>query len=506
MEKVIKLQSDNSITQTFNNVATKPTNKLVDFTIPSGSVFDLSRSYVAINIIPKLGNVTDTNALTPVFKIITGLTTQATFLGSHLCNQSTLVKNVQFYSQNQGMVESVRRVDTLKMIQHYLETDDIEIQRDLNSLGASQGERGAGLFTSDHLDEVRISDSDGIGDGDGKNVSRMVARDYKIMLKDLLGCGKVQTWNTNHYGDCKLHLELNLDKLFGSCAASGAENATAFASGVNQGAYDAQNNINGGTPISSVVLTELYDDPQFRCPFFVGQQVSVTTQGSVTGQATVVSIIKNLNYDPTTKKITMVFSGIIFTATGAGENMILNTMVSIANPTIELTINHAELNLVELKNPKNPSKANEFITYATEELDGNSLATVHKQLKIDPLCQTVYIASCDSNQIAPDRAIKEYRIAVDNKDISGNREIVYGKSLHKERIIRAYKNKSVPLKNLELKLLKISDVQANLRTTELACIVEPITVKNEEQNMNLELTNDANVQNLIVYKEVIKQI
>ena len=503
MEKIIKLQSDNSITQTFNNTATHPTNKLLDFTIPAGGVFDLSRCYVAINIIPKLGNIAAVNNIIPAVKVVTGLTTQATFLGSHIVNPVSLVKNVQFYSQQQGMVESIRRVDTLKMVQHYLETDDIELQRDINSIGAIQDERGAGLFTTEHLKEVRISDGDGIGDGDGKNTSEVVARDYKIMLKDLLGSGKVQTWNTNHYGDCKLHLELNLDKLNG-LVAQGAENATAFASGVNQGAYDTQLAMAAG-PIASVVLTELYDDPQFRCPFFVGENCTVITQGSVTGAVTTDQIIKDIAYSATTKKLTVTFSSTVFTA-AAGENLIAGVITSVINPTVELSVTQAELNLVELKNPQNPSKANEFITYSTEELDGNSLATVHKQLKIDPLCQTIYIASCDSNQIAPDRAINKYRIAIDNKDISGNREIVYGKSLHKERIIRAYKNKSVPLKNLELKLLKLSGFQANLRTSELAVIVEPVVVKNEEQNLNLELTNDTNVQNLIIYKEIIKQI
>ena len=41
MEKIIKIQSDNSIAQIID---TDPSQKLVDFTIPQGGVYDLSKS------------------------------------------------------------------------------------------------------------------------------------------------------------------------------------------------------------------------------------------------------------------------------------------------------------------------------------------------------------------------------------------------------------------------------------------------------------------------------
>jgi len=158
---------------------------------------------------------------------------------------------------------------------------------------------------------------------------------------------------------------------------------------------------------------------------------------------------------------------------------------------------------VALKDPKNVPASHDYITYSTEEINGNSLTTINKQIKVEPNAQSIYITSSDSGEIAPDRDISKYRMAINNKDITGNREIDYGKSLHKDRIIRAYRNKGVKLDDLRLRLNKLSATQATRASEPNAVIVEAMPLLLEEKTINLELTNTANCQDIRVYKELV---
>ena len=81
MEKVIKIQSENSVVQTFDNSATFPSQKLFDFKIPRGEVYDLSASYVAINIEPVVTTNPAINGIIPVVRVVSGVVTNANIAG-----------------------------------------------------------------------------------------------------------------------------------------------------------------------------------------------------------------------------------------------------------------------------------------------------------------------------------------------------------------------------------------------------------------------------------------
>ena len=147
------------------------------------------------------------------------------------------------------------------------------------------------------------------------------------------------------------------------------------------------------------------------------------------------------------------------------------------------------------------------MTYSTEEIDGGNNATItNKRAKLEPNAQTLYVASCDANQIAPDRTLNSYRMSIDNVDVSGNREIVFDSGIQRDRLIRAYRNRGVPLKNLNQRLMKITADQKTTRNDDLAVIVEPLELTNEEKTLQLKLVAGANHQDIILYKEVVKSI
>ena len=334
MEKVLRIQSDNSLVQSFQIGTTAPTQKLVDFTIPPDGVYDLEKSYIAIAIKPVLANNAEAKGLTTgggaateagltgIVPVVSALKTAAATNQSVSAPMACLVKNCQMYSQNKGMIESVRRLDTLKLAQYYLEHDDIELQRDLNQLGSLANDKGANLLGSYYMDKRVITQGDTIADSgetkDFTTASRLVAREHKIYLKDLFGIGKANMYDAVRYGKTQVHLELNLDK-FEMRVPNVNETTSAFASGVNMGACDVTANLANATLVKDAILTETYDNPEFYCPFFVGEVVLINGTSSVQGAfAQSRQVIDDIQYDVTTKKITLKFRDAIYIINNAG--------------------------------------------------------------------------------------------------------------------------------------------------------------------------------------------
>lgn len=511
MERVIKLQSTNSIVQDLKGDGSiTPIQPLLDFKIHGdGSVYDLSQSYVALNI--ELDHhLAAIGGFKGLVKMGMGVQTDhAGFLdSSHAGDNTSMVKNIQFYSQNRGMIESVRRLDTLKLAQRYYEKDDQELQRDLDLNSALAQPRGTGLFESYFIDEVRVVDAGaGVSDtGVGANNSRSVTRDHKLHLKDILGIGGATMFDSGKYGDCDLHIELNLDKLRALSLQNGEGNNHA---GVNMKAMDDQAGLAGGANVFTFTTTATYENPEVECPFFIGQRVNVAGTASVSANPNVACVIKEISYSATTKKLTITTNQVVLTAHGGGENL---TGITI-NPNlvdsnnIDIKIRGAELHLVALKNPQGVPDQIDYVSYSTEEIDGgNNATTINKRAKLEPNAQSLYVCSCKANHIAPDHQINSYRMSVDNVDVSGNREIVFDTNLQQDRIIRAYRNRGVPLKNLNQRLMKITADQKTTRSDPLAVVVEPLELTNEEKTLQLKLVTNANAEDIILYKELVKSI
>ena len=100
-------------------------------------------------------------------------------------------------------------------------------------------------------------------------------------------------------------------------------------------------------------------------------------------------------------------------------------------------------------------------------------------------------------------------MAIDNVDVSGQRNVDYAKGIHKDRIIRAYRNKGVPLKNLILRLYRMSRANgivtnANTRNEPLSVVVEHLPLSEDDKLVQLEIDGGGtNVQDIILYKEVV---
>ncbi len=525
MERVIKIQSANSMTQSFtgqgqaavgliNNV----TNKNCDFKIPEGGVYDLSKSYMAF----EFEITSETAAIAgakPVAKLGMGLLSDNTgfFHNSHMNQSSGLIRNCQLYSQRRGMLESIRRVDTLSYLKFGLENDHQEIQRNMDTLGELQTQLEQNVYRSKYLDEVRLNGplNGSLDPGvtlSGPATSHQRPHEQKIPLSSVFGIGKANRYDTTKYGETRINLELNLDKLVAVYLQGNEGNGNRGQNAVSFQAVDNQAGVAANTAINTVVFTMTYDDPENEFPFHIGQKGVLGATGNVGGATTVNAIIQQANYDPTTKKVTVKFNTTVFTAQAGGvENFTLITFVpeGTAATVPVITLRNAELNLVEVMDGKATPDEISYITYSTEEMNSVNLSVANKNTHLEPNAQTLYVALCDAGQLAPNRLFSKYRMAIDNVDVSQQRDINYGRGIHKDRLIRAYRNKGVPLKNLILRMYRMSgaDNDLDIDTTilePLSVIVEPLELKNEEKQLQLEIDGGGtNVNDIILYKELV---
>tara|TARA_R110002051_G_C8440425_1_gene454975 strand:- start:143 stop:613 length:471 start_codon:yes stop_codon:yes gene_type:complete len=81
---------------------------------------------------------------------------------------------------------------------------------------------------------------------------------------------------------------------------------------------------------------------------------------------------------------------------------------------------------------------------------------LNRQVICEPNAQNLIIASCQTGQIQSDRAWHTYRIAINNVDQTGNRDVQYNKPLHKDRILRFEQNRGTYPSNTTLNLLQVN--------------------------------------------------
>ena len=275
-------------------------SQLLDFNMPGGlGTFDLSNSYININasIIQEIDPANsaiqglvvgkDTALFSTELELRTGLTANDTYV----VGCASLVRNAQMFSQNRGMVESIRRCDTLRQILYNLENDKKEIENGLNKFGTFNGRRGPSNKTSSFQNTV-VNNTNANGVVDLNNKSYAIPRDLRIPLSDLFGVGNA-LWNGSVYGDTRINLELNINNLVLK-QLGGLEDVTkipnsatdlppagqgvSYGSCLNQPATTVVstpfNTLTLGRPSNPAVVTP-YCDYGLNLPFHVGQSIVV---------------------------------------------------------------------------------------------------------------------------------------------------------------------------------------------------------------------------------------
>ena len=530
MEQILKLQSEQGFSET-----AKPAefinSKLIDLIIPGNTgSYDFSKSYINLNM--ELVNAPNANQSGSVTANDTALYSNEIVYNGDLggANPSTIVpcsaivRNADMFSANRGMVESIRRVNTLRQVLWNLENDKAEIHDGLDKFGTFQGRRGLNNFTSSMI-QVIGSNVNHVGVASSKTAHGL-SRDFRIPLSDLFGVGNAM-WNSDVFGDTRIHLEiepnlLTVQQLGGSeitSASTSAGQNTFF--GVmrdyNVGGTGANLPAGGTLGVSSPLVTELsYFDFQLNFPFYVGQAVECEATGATTGATgavrTVIDAIEfnqgtnGANPPGGTQKVQITTRDVILTGAVGGEAVTVITMKALVSDAAEdkIRINRCEIVLSQMPGVDAPDGI-DYRTYSTEETQGNSLTSFNKQIIVEPNCQNLIIASCPSGKTQPSQSWTSYRMAINNEDIVGNRDIHYNKSLHEDRILRFMNNRGQNISNITLNQQSTTKVQVAQSEIPFYPILETMPLTKNEKLVNLEL-NSAGAEDIIFYKELVRSI
>ena len=506
-DKVIRITSQQGFADSYSN-AEKPSGlNLLDFTIPMGYNIDMSKSYVAINgqIINGSGNPVNASFWMDVNS------------GQKInVPTSALIRNCSLQN-DKGQIENIRRLDTLNCALFNLEDEAEERSGNMNTFAQYEAGRGVNNKTSFNLDCVTDNTAPDGTTVNSAHTSREISRDIKIPLNHMFGVCNSEAYSTDIWGETRIHVETNFVKGTNAGLQSqilgGSEDTSLMFDGANNyGDMGDQLAIADGTSTTAAQSAGSYGEWQNVCPFFVGQEVEVSRSIAAAPATSIDSVITSIKYQgdntanpPTNQsKVFITLNPPIYSNTSGGAQDVTGITIK-AKTTAVLTnvINRAELVLTLTE--ESPDEEIDYITYTTEEDNGNSLTSFQRQYLAEPSASALFVACCNNGQILPNRTFESYRYAVDNEERTGNRDVVFGQPLHFDRLQRCLDSQvGLGFKNAQLKFYRSTETQANAYVAPVSMICETLEETQENKKVALQIECTAGLEQIILYKSMAK--
>ena len=522
-DKVIRIGSQQGFADVWNN-ATPPTAlNLVDFEIPRGLIVDMTKSYVAFNteIQPETATAGATNnafATSDAINAMLRINNLKADADSYEAPNSALIRNARI-SCDKGPIESMRRVDTLKCSLFNMEKNSEARQDDMNAFTAPKSMRGIGNQTSYFLDSVSRN-TDALGPTTGNLLvgatSRQLARDVKVPLKSVFGIAEgADMWDTSKFGATRLHFETNWKHVKATQLGGSEATSLSFDATNTWGKAGAVIGVaasgDAGDSTSALVLSFPYTDYQQTLPFFVGQKIlcsatSTHAPGSITNAP---AVIASLQFDPATNFIHVTTETAWFTNTHTAiVNLSAVTIKSDNTYVPRITVNRAELVLFTRPDGETPDEY-QYVTYTTEEDNGNGITSFARGYVMEGEAEQMLVCLAPQNEVLPSTVYESYRYAVNNEDQTGNRSIVPRSALQYDRLTRALSNQYTDWRNAQLKFANITPItptQANMYDADNSTIVETLPLEQGQKYVDLQIECAGGVQDLRIYKQLVRTI
>ena len=523
MDKILKITSQ----QGFNfskasNVATA-SKSLVDFHIPSNGVYNLKDSYVIFNVsvdeVDASPTVAEGTGISLIqFGVLHNKTTNTS--DDHQVPNVALVRNAQMSSQNKGMIESIRRVNVLRCLENsYLRCYECRNAEDPVAIDTI---RDANYQVYSPVRDVVKRNVVGGATDTTKN-TRAKSHDIKIPLAHIFGMPNfAEEYNAVAFGQTHINLEMDFSRLVCKNVLGASDTIWNTLQGVSQVAgltagAGGLNNLNQLTMIASKYLTE--ED----LPFYIGQKVRIELHGTngfagITAANNVRRTITAIEKLDNTEQIKITFNTFFLANLPNTQGWDANALTRLSGvdpASMTINVNNAEIVLKEVVNPSNPQSSIQFRSHTVEEDNGNNLASFSRQYHIDEKCMNLVVAMPNCNDgLISNYGYVDYRIAINGTDQT-LRKISRATGLDRDRKIRAYENLGKPIKNLSdtVRNIKLSPnynaagAVANGAHLSLvrSAIIEPMPITSNKKLVGLEI-NGGGLNNIILYKEVIRQV
>tara|TARA_R100000654_G_scaffold19326_4_gene39553 strand:+ start:1035 stop:2531 length:1497 start_codon:yes stop_codon:yes gene_type:complete len=498
MDNIVKIPS---VQSTFS-----ATKNLVDFDIPNHGVYDLTKSYVNVNV--SVDN-TSANSVSGNDGIFNSYLNVADNLGAgqflHYPNVA-LVKNAHFHSQTRGSVCDIRRLDTLKSTLYHYTKDRVQ-QKD-NSYIELNSVQEAERWSLSPFREYQVL-STSLTD---LKSSRRIVRDMRIPLGDVFDIAKsVDAWSGSTYGQSRVHLEMNFDKLRVDTSLGQDNVFWALNDGDavnNASSYGAMNDGGAGATgeVTTIQTTMAYIEPEQQSPFYVGQDLRISFSIGAGAQAPVIRQITNITRGTTgagalNGQLLLTLNASIVTL---NNDQITGVSVTGINPdTATVNINAMELVLQSSENPRPPSKIN-YTCYTTEIDNANNLTTHTKNYMCEPNATNLFIMF-PNDIVSRKDDLTSYRFVINNEQQT-NRAINDKEPLHYDNLIRTFQNAEMPLKSLREVASSSERTAPNEFNAEINLVPQPLPLTQNQKIVGVNLVAGTGFNTLHLYKQVQRTI
>ena len=391
----------------------------VSFTVPGDAVYDLSQSYINLNAI--IDVVEQDAGASGIGVYIMDLEWTSTDANKPQFFNSSIVKNCSLSSARNGQIENIRRIDLLSNI---LKTYNTSFQEH-KSLAYKNASQNIESVNNQQYSIYRDINKVGNVKSKSNNNTPM-----KIMLGDLFDFAhQADELDTKKTGDLRIDLELNIDKL-----------------------EPKQRMLTGRFPAAALTFDDIVtpgdlNEVTTKCsfetldqsPYYVGQKLQMSADGANTGpppniadvQAVIETITENAN-----GTLTLTFEqnwGNLPAGGGTYINVRANDVDNVASASV--SVNFAEVVLLQLAKNSSDFDEIEYCTYSTEETNGNGLVNYQNQFQVEPEADSLIIVnpSPENGLLSKANVINSHRIRQDQVDLT-DRDVVHLSPLYYDRI------------------------------------------------------------------------
>ena len=514
LNQVIKIPSEQA---SFDQLGNKNN---VDFILPEGNVYDLSRSYIAIST---TNQFKDGNGIYFSRGIIT--------LGDHIDNNgdtivkskviptmASLVKNAHISSQNSGKISDIRQVNKYAFVKSHYKKSTEDMRNDLGKMTPNCCEQKIKNGIAQEFSSY------------GNIESRYRTSDIRIPLHEIMPYCRTNAHDGNKQGATRIHTEINFDKIFKvnekiepadtapKCNASGG-GAAEIAGTILMQDMDtfAADNTQAGR---NKTLTSLanYSNKNLM-PFVVGEHIVVNFKAATVAQDAISTTIVEIKPSAIEERVDLVLaSDLVMTGGGplVNGNAISDIKVTDRVPTLEeFNITNVEL-VTEIVNdapvPKGPVVYETILSEEDSYPASNSLNRVYD---IPPMCKNVYIMFFKQGKLASDdEKLESYRLSIDNIEQTAQ-DVLLGSPLHLDQIQKTFLNNGEELNNIIEKYYFVKNdgasragIGANEKPSNFT-IAQPVPFLQRSQKLQVELnaqTGEVLAGRHILYFDCVKEL
>lgn len=475
---------------------TTPANRMIDLEVPQGMVCSLADSFIQLTL--------HLDSTSSVVNNLCLVSTSSELVPMNL----DLIRNCSLVGAKVGKLEDIRRVNVLK---HNLNTMMKSSEEKLSLVDSLYQTVD---YYSNHLLSPFVDYNK-----EGNQASKYRDVSLRIPMKDLFELGS-QVIDTGKTGALTIHLELeSLSYLQFSQVKL-----------LNNPDEGKCANIAVGADLSTLTTTMKYPNLELS-PFFVGQQVNIAgTTSPVQSPAISFAGVRTITSITRQQDLTLVITVTPALPDNVVGNFIYTGLIlseADATGTNTLTVSTCELGLAEIVGQQIKENELQYLTWTSEEYSSGGQKEMNKIFEVEPEAVNAFLLfdSNTANLISNKVDLASYRMRVNNDDIY-NRDILVNKesskekrihdALHYDSVMRTFQNAGYSLKDVGFFGLKrdvaLGETGYKQRFAEdnqqimVCCAPLPATPMSKKLQFNLVSKDGATIQNVILYKQVIRSI